>query len=78
MKKNKQLPDLLKLVPDEKDKNFLPFVFSFLILSVFVGIFISLLVRQWTVGKFKYLQEVMAQEEVRRMDQLLNSNTTVK
>lgn len=56
----------------KEEKKFIPLIISIFILSIFIGIFITLTVRKWMVTNFDIVNKIQAQEESRRLEKLLD------
>ena len=60
-------------MPKTKNKTHTPLLISVFILSIFIGVFLSLLIKYWTENNPSYMNKIQAQEESARIDYLLNN-----
>lgn len=56
----------------KEEEKFIPLIISIFILSIFIGIFITLTVRKWMVSNFDIVKKIQAQEESRRLEKLFD------
>ncbi len=64
--------DFKKLMPDRDEKKFMPLVVSVFILSIFAGLFLTVIVRKWMIGSVEVIKKIQAQDESRRLEKLLD------
>ena len=57
-------------------KNSLPLMIAVFLLSVFAGIILSIIIRQWLISNMKIIKQTQAKEESQRLDLLLDKFST--
>lgn len=64
--------DLSKNFLSKEEEKFFPLIISVFILSIFIGILLTVTVRKWLVSNFEVVQKIQAQEESRRIEKLFD------
>lgn len=55
-----------------KDKNFAPLIAAVFILSVFIGIILSIVIKQWLVANIDFVKSIQTKEESKQFEKLLD------
>lgn len=71
MPKKNLFLSLSKYFTRKENKNFVPLLIAVFVLSVFVGIITSILIRQWLIKNMDLLKQIQYQQEVKQIDKLL-------
>lgn len=64
-----------KVLTKGDPRKFIPLIIATFVLSIFAGILLSLVVRQWMLSNIEVIKRVQAREEALKIERLLDQST---